>query len=123
MFFKKWLGLLALLCLLPSCTHLNEKINKLSYHQSKSKVLDALGRPFKVQRKKGLDLWIYKIKKKDKEYTRTLVFKDGFLLKVKRLKPYPDPHNLLEEAENLDQYKKAIKHIRRNKTSSKSRPF
>ena len=94
------------------CSHLNQKIDHLSFHTSKSEVLDILGRPFKIERKTGLDYWIYKFKIKDMEYTRALVFKEGHFLRANSIQPYPSHEILLEEVENLDQYRKALKEIK-----------
>lgn len=96
-----------------SCTHLNKKINRLPYHSSKSNTLDKLGRPFKIERKQGLDYWIYKFKINNREYTKAIIFKDGFSLKKSKRSPYPDPRRLIEEAENFKEYKEAVKHYKK----------
>ena len=111
--YLKILLLIALLGWLPSCTHLNTKINKLPFHTDKSKVLYKLGSPFKIHRKKGLDYWTYKLKINGRQYTRDLIFKEGHSIKKGKLKPYPDPTILLEEAENFQEYEEAVKHYKK----------
>lgn len=102
---------------LLGCTHLDEKINRLPYYTSKSKVIDQLGSPFKIKRIRGLDHWIYKFKRKGKEYTKTVIFKEGHFLKSGKNTPYPDRFLLLEESENLEEYKEAIDFIKKNQKS------
>ncbi len=107
--------LIFLFLFFTSCTHLSEKIDEIPYYTSKSDVLDKLGRPFQIKRMRGLDFWIYKFKRGGREYVRAVIFKEGHFLKSKKKKPYPDPKILLDESENFEEYKKAIKFIKKNR--------
>ena len=92
-----------------SCSHLSEKIREIPIYSTKSRVLDKLGTPFQVTRKTGLDYWLYKIKKQKKTYLKPLIFRKGYLVKKGKEVSFPSPILVLEAAENLEEYKKAVK--------------
>jgi len=100
------------------CTHLNTKITHLPYHTRKSQVLDKLGSPFQIKRINGLDHWIYKFKLNKRMYTRAVIFKEGHFLKSSKKKTYPNLEPLLEESETLEEYKKAIEHMKKNRSKN-----
>ncbi len=115
MFLSLKILLLFFLLSIINCTHLHEKINNLPYNTSKSDVLDDLGRPFQIKRMRGFDYWIYKFKLNGQEYTKAILFKEGYFLKSTKKQPYPNPENLLEAAENFEEYKEAVKLIKKNR--------
>ena len=120
MFLNKEKLLFFFLCVLVvGCTHLNEKINDLPYHTSKTNALDILGPPLQIKRIRGLDYWIYKFKLNGNAYIKPVIFKEGYFLKSGKKKPYPNPEDLLEESENFDEYRKAIKFIKKNRRDRK----
>lgn len=101
--------------LLLSCTHLHTKIKKLPYHSSQYETMDKLGRPLHINRQKGLEYWIYKFKIRNRQYTKAVIFKNGFSLKTGKLKAYPDPERLLDEAEDFKEYEEAVRHYQKNR--------
>ena len=99
---------------------IQSKISQIPYYAPQSEVLDSLGSPFKIRRKKGLDIWIYKFKAGGREYTRPLVFKEGRFLRLEKPEPYPPADPLLEEAENFEQYTEAVEYLKSQKRPANS---
>ena len=85
---KKLLLLFIFLAYLSSCFHMSQKIHELPIRTKKLKILKTLGHPFKIQRKEGMDYWIYKFVIDGRHYTQSVIIKDGMLLKKGKLKPY-----------------------------------
>ena len=117
-------GLFFLFLFLTHCTHihLNKKITRLPYHTAKFDVLDQLGSPFKIERKHGLDYWIYKFKVGKKEYIRKVVLKDGQVIRKGKPVRYPTPRLVLDGVENLEEYEEAVKQFQKEKKNWSQSP-
>ena len=96
---------------LVQCVHINKKIDKIPFHSVKHEVMSKLGRPFDVRRKESLDHIIYKFKINKQDYTRTLIFKEGKLIRKEKKNPYPSDDDLLNSVENFEDYKQIIQRI------------
>ena len=110
-------GLVFMCLFLTHCAHihLNKKITRLPYHTEKFDVLDQLGSPFKIERKQGLDFWIYKFKVGKKEYIRKIVLKDGQVIRKGKPVRYPTPRLVLDGVENLEEYEEAVEQFQKEK--------
>ena len=85
---RKILLLFSFLSHLNACVHISQKIHGLPIRASKSKIFKILGHPFNIQRKDGVDYWIYKFVIDGRHYTQSLIIKEGMLYKKEQLKPY-----------------------------------
>ena len=100
---------------LTHCMHTNQKINYLPKQTTKTETLTKIGKPFQIYRKNNSDRWIYKFRINNREYTKTIVFKGGKVIRIGKLKRYPSPEKLLRDSENFNDYKEAIKRIKLKK--------
>ena len=115
MWFKS--GLLLVVLFLTHCTHthLNKKITRLPYQTAKFDVMDQLGSPYKIERKYGLDYWVYKFKVGNKEYIRKVILKAGYVIRKGKPIRYPTPKLVLDGVENLDEYEEAVEQFQKQR--------
>lgn len=85
---KNFFLLIIFLSQLSSCFHIGQKIHSLPIRSSKSQILKTLGQPFKIQRKDGVDYWIYKFVIDGRHYTQALIIKEGMLYQRGKVKPF-----------------------------------
>lgn len=114
---KNKFGFLVVVLVLTHCTHihLNKKITRLPYQTAKFDVMDQLGTPYKIERKHGLDYWIYKFKVGRKVYVRTVILKDGYVVRKGKPIRYPTPQLVLDGVENLEEYEEAVEQYQKQR--------
>ena len=98
------LSLTVLASCLASCVSTHTALQNLSTGLSKPDVRNRVGRPYRVQRLQGQDVWVYKFKWRAQKYTQTVVFDEGLVQKTGPLEPYPNYKKKMQEAESLDDY-------------------
>ncbi len=102
--YQKCFIILASIIYLTSCVSTYSALQDLSPGSTKAQVRRSVGRPYKVQRQNGRDVWVYKFKKGSQEYTKDVIFDEGLVQKKGALEPYPNYKQKMLEAESLDDY-------------------
>ena len=97
---------------------MNQKINYLPKGTTKVETISKLGRPFKIYRKNNADYWLYRFSVDGKSYTKSVIFKGGEVVrkgKLERYPPRPSAKELLQDSENFNDYKEAVKKMKERK--------
>ena len=99
-------AILFLCCFLffSSCISTYTALQNTQPGVSKVKVRNTVGKPLKVSRFDGMDLWTYKFKRQSQEFTRQVFFDSGQVVKIGPLTPYPNYEKKMLDADNLDEY-------------------
>lgn len=99
---------LALIAGLVGCASTpEESLSLIQVGMDKDDVLKKSGSPWITRRINSEDLWVYRFYKQNQEYRKELRFKDGRVVAVEPHLPYPNPNVELENAEDLESFKKA----------------
>lgn len=84
-----------------------ESLSLIQVGMDKDDVLKSSGSPWITRRINSEDLWVYRFYKQNQEYRKELRFKEGRVVAVGPHLPHPNPNVELENAEDLESFKKA----------------